>query len=92
MTARADAWAAEFDDLEEDDQFTYLEMLATRLDAQHLAFMQGLVDPDGEFDQRDMYGEYSGEEGDSAEWGDEVEGSDLGEEGGGDVSAPQSPT
>ena len=40
---KAMKWADEFDQLGEDDQYTYLEELAPRMTKMHLQFLQGIL-------------------------------------------------
>jgi len=51
---KAVKWAEEFEKLDEDDQYTYLEEIAPRMNSMHLQFLQGIIgfeDDDGdEFD------------------------------------------
>mmetsp|Transcript_75463 Transcript_75463/g.125824 ORF Transcript_75463/g.125824 Transcript_75463/m.125824 type:complete len:95 (+) Transcript_75463:32-316(+) len=63
-------WAEEFNALEEDDQYTYLEELAPRMTKMHLQFLQGIIG----FDDDDDEGEEEFGEDDEGEEGEEDEG------------------
>jgi len=71
ISDKAMKWAEEFDALEEDDQYTYLEELAPRMTKMHLQFLHGIIGFDdeeeeeefGEDDEDDEEGEDGEEEG-----------------------------
>merc|ERR1712228_824750 len=64
-------WAEEFAQLEEDDQYTYLEELAPRMTKMHLQFLQGIIGFDDD--------EEDGEEEDFGEEDEDEDGEDEGE-------------
>merc|ERR1712060_461537 len=75
VSEKAMKWATEFSDLEEDDQYTYLEELAPRMSKMHLQFLQGIIgfdDEDDEDEDEDDFGE-EGEEDEEGEEEDEGE-------------------
>ena len=53
--ARSPSQAEEFDALEEDDQYTYLEELAPRMTKMHLQFLMGIIGFDD--DEEEDFGE-----------------------------------
>jgi len=67
-TQKALDWATEFDSLEEDDQYTYLEMLAPKLSKMHLQFLQGIIGFDDDEDEgEDDFGEEEEEDDEDGE-------------------------
>ena len=50
----ASKWAAEFENIGEDDQYTYLEELAPRLNKMHLQYLQGIIGFDDDEDEDDF--------------------------------------
>ena len=78
VAEKATKWAKEFGELAEEDQYVYLEQLASApMNKMHLNFLQGVLGDDDEEEEEDFG---SGEEGEEDE-DDEEEG---GEEGGDD--------
>jgi hypothetical protein len=77
---KAAKWAEEFDKLDEDDQYTYLEEIAPRMTRMHLQFLQGIIGFDD--DDEDGEGEFD-DEGEDGEDGDDDEGEE-GDEAGSD--------
>lgn len=82
IAEKAVKWAEEFDGLNEDDQYTYLEEIAPRMTRMHLQFLQGIIgfddedeDGEGEFDEE---GEEDDDDDDDIgdEEGDEEDGDD----------------
>jgi len=57
ISEKAMKWAEEFDALEEDDQYTYLEELAPRMTKMHLQFLQGIIGLDEDDDEEEDFGE-----------------------------------
>ena len=84
---KAMKWADEFDQLGEDDQYTYLEELAPRMTKMHLQFLQGILgfeeeeEEEEDFEEEDDYDEEDddddeedGEGEEQGEGGDETQG------------------
>ena len=85
---KAMKWADEFDQLGEDDQYTYLEELAPRMTKMHLQFLQGILgfeeedeeeeedfeEEDDDDDEEDDDEEEDGEGEEQGEGGDETQG------------------
>lgn len=66
----ASKWGAEFEALEEDDQFTYLDTLASLMGPEHLRYLQGRIQIDGDDDEEEEDFDEDGEEDDDEEEGD----------------------
>lgn len=66
ITEKAAKWAGEFERLEEDDQYSYIEAIARSMTKMHMQFLQGIMgfddgEEEGEFDE-DGEEEEDGEE------------------------------
>jgi|Transcript_19457 hypothetical protein len=73
---KAMKWAEEFDALNEDDQYTYLEELAPRMTKMHLQFLQGIIGFDDDDEEEGEDDSELGEDEDEGEEEDEDEGED----------------
>jgi len=73
---KAMKWAEEFDALNEDDQYTYLEELAPRMTKMHLQFLQGIIGFDDDDEEEGEDDSELGEDEDEGEGEDEDEGED----------------
>mmetsp|Transcript_3608 Transcript_3608/g.9070 ORF Transcript_3608/g.9070 Transcript_3608/m.9070 type:complete len:102 (+) Transcript_3608:78-383(+) len=71
---KATKWADEFDKLDEDDQYTYLEEIAPHMSRMHMQFLQGIIGFD---DDDDDEGNFD----DDADDDDEEDGDDDEEDG-----------
>lgn len=63
---KAMKWAEEFGTLDEDDQYTYLEEMASRMTREHLQFLQGMIGFDDE-EEEELDDEDEDDEDDSAD-------------------------
>ena len=75
ITEKAAKWASEFEKLEEDDQYSYIEAIARSMTKMHMQFLQGIMG----FDDGEEEGEFD-EDGEEEE--DEEEEEENGEEDG----------
>ena len=83
VSNKAMKWAEEFDALEEDDQYTYLEEIAPRMTKMHLQFLHGIIGfEDGGEDDEDDDGEEEYDEDGEEEYGDGEEGEEGEEDAG----------
>lgn len=73
---KAMKWAEEFDALNEDDQYTYLEELAPRMTKMHLQFLQGIIGFDEDDDEEGEDDDELGEDEDEGEEEEEDDGED----------------
>ena len=78
VSAKAAKWAKEFAELDEENQYTYLEELAPSMTKMHLQFLQGILGFDDDEDDEEEE-EESGEEEDEEEEDDDDDGEDGGE-------------
>ena len=74
LKAKAAKWVEEFDALDDDDQYTYLEEMAPKMFPMHVQFLQGLIG----------MGDDDEEEEDCSESGSDEEDGEDGEGSGGD--------
>jgi hypothetical protein len=57
VAEKAASWAMEFEKLEEDDQYSYIEALARSMNKMHMQFLQGVMGYDGD-EEGDEEGEF----------------------------------